>query len=252
MIDTESGEKIPLSYVADIVSSSGPNTVNRENLQRKTVVSVNVSGRDQRSAVDEIRSIVNSSIELPEGYSIEYGGQFEAEEEASRRLMIASLLSFLIIFILLFQEFKDMKLSAIILLNLPLALIGGVLSIYFTSGIISIPSIIGFITLFGIATRNGILLVSRYTALKEQGIGIYQAIIEGSKDRLSPILMTALTAGFALVPLAIAGDLPGNEIQSPMAIVILGGLFSSTLLNLLVIPIVYFLINNKTENFNKT
>jgi len=252
MIDTQTGEKIPLSYVADIVSSSGPNTVNRENLQRKTVVSVNVSGRDQRSAVDEIRSIVNSSIELPEGYSIEYGGQFEAEEEASRRLMIASLLSFLIIFILLYQEFKDMKLSAIILLNLPLALIGGVLSIYFTSGIISIPSIIGFITLFGIATRNGILLVSRYSALSSQGIGIYQTIIEGSKDRLSPILMTALTAGLALVPLAIAGDLPGNEIQSPMAVVIIGGLFSSTLLNLLVIPIVYFLINNKTEKFNKT
>jgi Cu/Ag efflux pump CusA len=247
MIDTQTGEKIPLSYVADIVSSSGPNTVNRENLQRKTVVSVNVSGRDQRSAVDEIRSIVNSSIELPEGYSIEYGGQFEAEEEASKRLMIASLLSFLIIFILLFQEFKDMKLSAIILLNLPLALIGGVLSIYFTSGIISIPSIIGFITLFGIATRNGILLVSRYAALKAQGIGIYRTIIEGSKDRLSPILMTALTAGLALVPLALAGDLPGNEIQSPMAIVILGGLISSTLLNLLVIPIVYFLINKKTE-----
>jgi CzcA family heavy metal efflux pump len=250
MIDTDNGEKIPLSYVADIVSSSGPNTVNRENLQRKTVVSVNVSGRDQRSAVDEIRSIVESSIVLPEGYSIEYGGQFEAEEEASKRLLISSLLSFLIIFILLFQEFKDLKLSAIILLNLPLALIGGVLSIYFTSGIISIPSIIGFITLFGIATRNGILLVSRYTALKSQGIGIYRTIIEGSKDRLSPILMTALTAGLALVPLAIAGDLPGNEIQSPMAIVIIGGLFSSTLLNLLVIPIVYFLINKTNEKLN--
>lgn len=250
MIDTDNGEKIPLSYVADIVSSSGPNTVNRENLQRKTVVSVNVSGRDQRSAVDEIRSIVESSIVLPEGYSIEYGGQFEAEEEASKRLLIASLLSFLIIFILLFQEFKDLKLSAIILLNLPLALIGGVLSIYFTSGIISIPSIIGFITLFGIATRNGILLVSRYTVLKSQGIGIYRTIIEGSKDRLSPILMTALTAGLALVPLAIAGDLPGNEIQSPMAIVIIGGLFSSTLLNLLVIPIVYFLINKTNEKLN--
>jgi CzcA family heavy metal efflux pump len=253
MIDTQTGEKIPLSYVADIVSSSGPNTVNRENLQRKTVVSVNVSGRDQRSAVDEIRSIVNSSIELPEGYSIEYGGQFEAEEEASRRLMIASLLSFLIIFILLYQEFKDMKLSAIILLNLPLALIGGVLSIYFTSGIISIPSIIGFITLFrnSYPKRNSAGL-KIFSIKSSQGIGIYQTIIEGSKDRLSPILMTALTAGLALVPLAIAGDLPGNEIQSPMAIVILGGLFSSTLLNLLVIPIVYFLINNKTEKFNKT
>ena len=248
MIDTRNGEKIPLSYVADIVSSSGPNTVNRENLMRKTVVSINVSGRDHKSAVEEIRSKVEASIDLPEGYRIEYGGQFEAEAEASKRLLAASLLSLLIIFLLLFQEFKNMKLSSIILLNLPLALIGGVLSIYFTSGIISIPSIIGFITLFGIATRNGILLISRYTALKQEGMGLYQTIIQGSKDRLSPILMTALTAGLALVPLAIAGDLPGNEIQSPMAKVILGGLLSSTLLNLLIIPIVYYLANNQNEN----
>ena len=247
MIDTRNGDKIPLSYVADIVSSSGPNTVNRENLQRKTVVSVNVSGRDQKSAVEEIRNKVEAAIKLPEGYRIEYGGQFEAEAEASKRLLAASLLSLLIIFILLFQEFKNLKLSTIILLNLPLALIGGVLSIYFTSGIISIPSIIGFITLFGVATRNGILLVSRYTSLQQQGMGLYETIIQGSKDRLSPILMTALTAGLALVPLAIAGDLPGNEIQSPMAKVILGGLLSSTLLNLLIIPIVYYLANKQKE-----
>lgn len=247
MIDTRNGDKIPLSYVADITSSSGPNTVNRENLQRKTVVSVNVSGRDQKSAVEEIRSKVDASIKLPEGYRIEYGGQFEAEAEASKRLLAASLLSLLIIFILLYQEFKNLKLSTIILLNLPLALIGGVLSIYFTSAIISIPSIIGFITLFGIATRNGILLVSRYTSLQQQGMGLYQTIMKGSKDRLSPILMTALTAGLALVPLAIAGDLPGNEIQSPMAKVILGGLLSSTLLNLLIVPVVYFFANKKKE-----
>lgn len=247
MLDTRNGDKVPLSYVADVISSSGPNTVNRENLQRKTVVSVNVSGRDQKSAVEDIRSKVEASIKLPEGYRIEYGGQFEAEAEASKRLFAASILSLIIIFILLFQEFKNFKLSTIILINLPLALIGGVLSIYFTSGIISIPSIIGFITLFGIATRNGILLVSRYTSLQQQGIGLYQTIIQGSKDRLSPILMTALTAGLALVPLAIAGDLPGNEIQSPMAKVILGGLLSSTLLNLLIIPVIYYLSNKQNE-----
>lgn len=250
MIDTRSGDKIPLSYIADIVSSSGPNTINRENLQRKTVVSVNVSGRDQKSAVEEIRTKVEAAVKLPEGYRIEYGGQFEAEAEASSRLMAASLLSLLIIFMLLFQEFKNLKLSTIILLNLPLALIGGVLSIYMTSGIISIPSIIGFITLFGVATRNGILLVSRYTSLQQEGLGLYETIIKGSKDRLSPILMTALTAGLALLPLAIAGELPGNEIQSPMAKVILGGLMSSTLLNLLIIPIVYFLLNKQKEITN--
>jgi len=250
MIDTRNGDKIPLSYVADIVSSSGPNTINRENLQRKTVVSLNVSGRDQKSTVEEIRQKVEASIKLPEGYSIEYGGQFEAEAEASKRLLATSFLSLLIIFILLFQEFKSMKLSAIILLNLPLALIGGILSIYFTSGIISIPSIIGFITLFGIATRNGILLISRYSSLQNDGMNLYDTIIKGSKDRLSPILMTALTAGLALIPLAIAGDLPGNEIQSPMAKVILGGLLTSTLLNLLIVPVVYYLANKKTEKFN--
>jgi Cu/Ag efflux pump CusA len=245
LIDTHDGQKIPLGYVADIVSTSGPNTINRENVERKTVVSANVAGRDQKSVVDEIRQKIESNIKLPEGYRIEYGGQFESEAEASKTLLVTSLLALFVIFFLLYQEFKDIRISSIILLNLPLALIGGVLSVWLTSGILSIPAIIGFITLFGIATRNGILLVSHYKVLLAQGLPLHETIIQGSKDRLSPILMTALTAGLALIPLAIGGDLPGNEIQSPMAKVILGGLLSSTLLNLFVVPIVYFLVTRK-------
>ncbi|KIC90497.1 efflux RND transporter permease subunit [Flavihumibacter sp. ZG627] len=244
-IDSHEGQKIPLHYVADVVSTAGPNTINRENVQRKTVVSANVSGRDQKSVVDEIREKIERSVVLPEGYRIEYGGQFESEAEASRTLLITSILAILVIFFLLFQEFRDIKISSIILLNLPLALIGGVLSVWITSGILSIPAIIGFITLFGIATRNGILLISHYKTLEAEGKNLNDVVIQGSKDRLSPILMTALTAGLALIPLAIAGDLPGNEIQSPMAKVILGGLLSSTLLNLFVVPIVYYMANRK-------
>jgi CzcA family heavy metal efflux pump len=247
LIDTYDGQKIPLYYVADIVSSSGPNTINRENVKRKTVVSVNVAGRDQKSAVEDIQKTIDENIVLPEGYHIELGGQFEAEAEASKTLMATSLLSILIIFLLLYNEFKNSKTAGIILINLPLALIGGVFSIYFTGGIMSIPSIIGFITLFGVATRNGILLVSNYKTLTEEGHDLYHTIIMGSKERLSPILMTALTAGLALIPLAIAGDLPGNEIQSPMAKVILGGLLTSTVLNIFVVPVVYYLSNHTTK-----
>lgn len=247
LIDTHDGQKVPLHYVADIVSTSGPNTINRENVQRKTIVSANVAGRDQKSVVENIQKIIYDKITLPEGYHIEYGGQFEAEAEASKTLLVTSLLSLLVIFLLLFQEFRNVKTASIILLNLPLSLIGGVFSIYFTSGIMSIPSIIGFITLFGVATRNGILLISHYKTLGEEGLNLYDTIIQGSKDRLSPILMTALCAGLALIPLAIAGDLPGNEIQSPMAKVILGGLFTSTLLNIFIVPVVYYLSNFKTE-----
>lgn len=247
MMDAADGQKIPLHYVADIISTSGPNTINRENVQRKTVVSVNVAGRDQKSAVEEIQKSINAKVSLPEGYRIEYGGQFQAEAEASKTLLITSVLSLLVIFLLLFQEFKDFKIASIILLNLPLALIGGVFSVWITSGILSIPAIIGFITLFGIATRNGILLVSRYKTLQESGMSLYETIISGSTDRLSPILMTALTAGLALIPLAIGGDLPGNEIQSPMAKVILGGLLTSTLLNIFIVPVVYYLTNVKAQ-----
>jgi CzcA family heavy metal efflux pump len=233
--------KIPLSIVADITSTSGPNTINRENVQRKTVVSANVSGRDQKSVVLEIQKRIDEKIKLPEGYHLEFGGQFESEAQASKTLFAASIFSLLVIFLLLYQEFKKLTLAIIILINLPLALIGGVFSIYFTSGIMSIPSIIGFITLFGVATRNGILLISHYQTLIAEGHTLYDTVVLGSIDRLSPILMTALTAGLALIPLAIAGDLPGNEIQSPMAKVILGGLLTSTILNIFIIPIVFYL-----------
>jgi CzcA family heavy metal efflux pump len=244
-IDAGNGQKIPLHYVADVVSASGPGLINREDVQRKMVVSANVAGRDQKSVVDEIKIKIQQAVSLPEGYRIEFGGQFEAEAEAARTLLLTSLLCVLIIFLLLFQEFKDVRVAGIILLNLPLALIGGVASIWFTSGMLSIPAIIGFITLFGIATRNGILLVAHYQTLQSQGVDLLTSVLRGSKDRLSPILMTALTAGLALIPLALAGDLPGNEIQSPMAKVILGGLVSSTLLNLFVVPIVYYLVQFK-------
>jgi len=244
LIDSRVG-KIPLHYVSNLVSTSGPNTINRENVKRKIVISANVAERDLRSVVNEIKEKVDKNILLPENYRIKYGGQFESEEKASRILFLTSLMSLLIIFLLLYQEFKNVKIAGIILLNLPLALIGGVLSIWMTSGIISIPAIIGFITLFGIATRNGILLVSRYKTLQQQGTALYETIIQGSLDRLNPILMTALTTALALIPLALTGDLAGNEIQSPMAKVILGGLLSSTLLNIFIVPIVYYYLNIK-------
>ncbi len=239
LIDTHDGKKVPLEQVADIVSVSGPSSISRENVQRKVVISANVAGRDLRGAVQEIQKNINETISLPEGYRIEYGGQFESEAKASQTLMLTSLIALLIIFLLLFQEFKNIRLAGIILLNLPLALIGGVFAIYFTSGILSIPAIIGFITLFGIATRNGILLVSHYQHLQENGVTLIDTITRGSADRLNPILMTALTAALALIPLALRGDLAGNEIQSPMAKVILGGLITSTLLNIYIVPIVY-------------
>ncbi|KOH44552.1 multidrug transporter AcrB [Sunxiuqinia dokdonensis] len=247
LIDTPNGQKIPLDYVADIQSAFGPNTIGRENVMRKIVVAVNVADRDVRSVVNDIQDRIDEHIELPENYHLEYGGQFESEAEASRILLVASLGALLIIFLLLYVEFKNSKLALIILVNLPLALIGGVVAIWFTSGVISIPSIIGFITLFGIATRNGILLISRYQSLTDQLDSLKARIIAGSADRLNPILMTALTAALALIPLALAGEKPGNEIQSPMAIVILGGLLSSTLLNSYVVPIIYYLFQKKHE-----
>ncbi|RLD71469.1 MAG: CusA/CzcA family heavy metal efflux RND transporter [Bacteroidetes bacterium] len=245
LIDTYDGNHIPLSYVADVVSTSGPNTINRENVQRKLVISANTAGRDLGSVVSEIQSTIESQIELPEGYRIQYGGQFKSAQNASLTLLITSLLAILVIFVILFQEFKSGKMAGVILLNLPLALIGGVVAIWITNRVVSIPSIIGFITLFGIATRNGILLVSRYIQLRKDGQGLKETIILGSADRLNPILMTALASALALIPLAMGGDKPGNEIQSPMAIVILGGLVTSTLLNLIVIPAVYYMIEKR-------
>lgn len=247
LIDSNNG-KIPLAYVADISSATGPNTINRENVSRKIVISANVSGRDLRSVVNDIQEQINENITLPEGYHIEYGGQFESEQAASRTLMITSVFSILVIFLLLFNQFRSAKQSAVILLNLPLALIGGVFAILFTDRIISIPAVIGFISLFGIATRNGMLLIDRYNELRKEGLSLMDSIRTGSLDRLNPIIMTALTSALALIPLALGGDLPGNEIQSPMAKVILGGLLSSTILNGFIIPIVYIYISKSDKS----
>ena len=241
LLDTPSGYKIPLSYVADVVSSSGPNTIGRENLNRKLVVSCNATGGELAKAVAAIKEEIDKHVTLPDGYRIEFGGQFESEERASRTIALVSIFSIFIIFMLLYGEFRNTGQSLIVLLNLPLALIGGVITVFFTGGIMSIPSIIGFISLFGIATRNGMLLIDRYNVLASRGCSPVETVMTGSIDRLNPIIMTAVTSALALLPLALGGGLPGNEIQSPMAKVILGGLLSSTLLNGFVIPVMYII-----------
>ena len=246
-IDTPDG-KVPLSWVADVRSAAGPNTINRENAQRKIVVSANVSGGDLQGTVDAMQDRIAERVELPEGYRIEFGGQFESAQSATRTLAITTLFALIVIFLLLYGQFKSLSQSAIVLIDLPLALIGGVLTIFFSDGILSIPAIIGFISLFGIATRNGMLLIDRYNDLRAGGMSLREAVSTGSLDRLNPIIMTALTSALALVPLVIGSELPGNEIQSPMAKVLLGGLISSTLLNGFVIPVVYSLVSAKTKN----
>ena len=246
MVDTNDGRKVPLNYVAEVVSAMGPNTINRENVKRKIVISANVADRDLRSVVNDIQKRIDTSIQLPEGYHIEYGGQFESEQAASRTLALTSFISIVVIFLLLYNEFRSVKESGVILLNLPLALIGGVFALVITTGEVSIPAIIGFISLFGIATRNGMLLISHYNHLqKEEGLNVYDSVMQGSLDRLNPILMTALSSALALIPLALGGDLPGNEIQSPMAKVILGGLLTSTFLNGFIVPIVYLMMHRR-------
>ena len=248
MIDTADGRKVPLSYVADIRSSAGPNTISRENVKRKIVISANVDGRDLRSVVNDIQARIDESVPLPEGYHVEYGGQFENEQAASRTLMLTSAVAIVVIFLLLYHQFRSARESAVILINLPLALIGGVFALLLTTGEVSIPAVIGFISLFGIATRNGMLLISHYRHLQEvEGYSIRDSVIHGSLDRLNPILMTALCSALALIPLALGSDLPGNEIQSPMAKVILGGLLTSTFLNGFIIPIVYLFIHKQKQ-----
>ncbi|MDE6216787.1 efflux RND transporter permease subunit [Bacteroides sp.] len=252
MIDTGDGQKIPLNYVADIRSAMGPNTISRENVKRKIVISANVADRDLRSVVNDIRTRVDEQIKLPEGYHVEYGGQFESEQAASRTLALTSFFSIVVIFLLLYHEFRSVKESAIILINLPLALIGGVFALLATTGEISIPAIIGFISLFGIATRNGMLLISHYNQLQQaEGYSVYDSVVRGSLDRLNPILMTALSSALALIPLALGGNLSGNEIQSPMAKVILGGLLTSTFLNGFIIPIVYLMMKTTSARAQK-
>lgn len=237
LINTAEGKQVPLYNVADIISTVGPNTINRENAERKLVVSANANGRDIRSVVNDMKQNITQKVELPTDYHIEYGGQFESEASASRLLLGLSVVSIGIILLLLFMQFKSWRQAVVVLLNLPLALIGGVFAIFCTSGVVSIPAIIGFISLFGMATRGGMLLVDRYNELSLQGFTKKKIIMKGSLDRLLPILMTALCSALALIPLAIGSDLPGNEIQSPMAKVMLGGLLTSTLLNLFIVPI---------------
>ena len=239
------GAKVPLGTLANITSAMGPNTINRENVARKLVVSANVSGRDLLGVVNDIRERIDADVAMPEDYHVEYGGQFESERTASRTLLVTSVFSIAAIFLLLFNEFRSVRQASVILLNLPLALIGGVLVLWLSGGVVSIPATIGFISLFGIATRNGMLLVSRYNDLRAEGYTLTESVMHGSIDRLNPILMTALSSALALVPMALGGELPGNEIQSPMAKVILGGLFTSTLLNAFIIPIMYLLINRQ-------
>lgn len=226
-----------MTDVADVLSNAGPNTVNRENAQRKLVVSANAEGRDMRSVVNDMRRAIETQVQLPEGYHVEYGGQFESEAAASRLLLGLSVVSVIVILLLLFLQFRSWHQSVVVLLNLPLALIGGVLALVLTGGVVSIPAIIGFISLFGMATRGGMLLVDRYNELARRGLSRHEVIMRGSVDRLLPILMTALSSGLALIPLALGSDLSGNEIQSPMAQVMLGGLLTSTLLNLFIVPI---------------
>lgn len=245
MIVNGEGVMIPLEEVAEIVSVGGPNSISRENVQRKIVVSANTAGRDVVSIVEEIEQRVNDNVNIPENYLVEYGGQFQSAKKASKTLMIMTIIAIFVIFLLLYGEFKDVTLSAIVLINLPLALIGGVFAIFVTSNTVSIPAIIGFITLFGIATRNGILLISRYQFGASQGNVLRQAIVDGSKDRLTPILMTALTSALALIPMVMNGTASGNEIQSPMAVVVLGGLLTSSFLNMYVIPIIYEMIYSR-------
>lgn len=239
------GGKIPFGQIAQIRSAAGPNTINRENVARKIVISANVSDGDLQGAVTRIQKAIKDNVELPEGYHVEYGGQFESAQSASRTLLFTSLMAIIVIFLLLYGQFKDVRQASAVLLNLPLALIGGIFAIFFADKIISIPAIIGFISLFGIATRNGMLLIDRYNELRSEGLSLHDAVIKGSLDRLNPILMTALTSALALVPLALGGELPGNEIQSPMAKVLLGGLLSSTMLNGFIIPVVYILISRR-------
>ncbi|MBQ5680756.1 MAG: efflux RND transporter permease subunit, partial [Bacteroidaceae bacterium] len=238
LIDTPKG-KVALDDVASIVSVGGPGSISRENVQRKVVVSANIASGDVAGTVERVAEYLEKNLPLDEGYRLEYGGQFESAESASRTLWLTTAIAILVVFVLLYSEFKSAALSAVVLLNLPLALIGGILATYFTSAVMSIPAIIGLITLFGIATRNGILLVSRYQHLRADGMSLENAVMAGSVDRLTPILMTAFTSALALVPMILNGSASGNEIQSPMAVVVLGGLLSSTLLNIYIIPIVY-------------
>jgi Cu/Ag efflux pump CusA len=240
LIDTPSRQKVPLQQVADIRYEKGPNFISREDVQRKIVVHCNVAGKDLKSVINAIESEIAANLNIPPDYYVSFGGQFESEEKASRIILIVSLVSLLSIFVLLAIFYQSIKSAMLIIINLPLALIGGIVAVLLSGGILSIPSLVGFVTLLGITTRNGIMLISHYNHLrKEENKSLDEAVMQGSLERLIPILMTALTTSLALIPLAVRGAAPGNEIQSPMAIVILGGLVTATFLNMIVMPVLY-------------
>jgi Cu/Ag efflux pump CusA len=240
LIDTPAGPKVPINQVAEVRTDQGPNTINRENVQRRIIVQANVAGRDLGSVIDEVRAGIERNVALPEGYFVQYGGQFEAQEAASRQITVMSAVAIAGILFLLYIALGSVRLALLVMANLPLALIGGVAMVFLSGGTLSVASLIGFITLFGIATRNGIMLITHYRHLiEEEGVSFRGAIVQGSMERLSPILMTALVTGIGLVPLALGAGQPGKEIQQPMAVVILGGIVTSTLLNMVVIPALY-------------
>jgi Cu/Ag efflux pump CusA len=240
-IDTPTGAVVPIRLLADVRREEGPNMILRENVQRRIVISSNVAGRDLGSVVDDIRTAVSQTIEMPPGYRVEYGGQFESEESASQRLMVLGALVVAGLFVLLVLAFGSARDALIVMVNLPLALIGGVVGVFLSGGVLNVATLIGFITLFGIATRNGIMLLSHIQHLmRVEGVSDFRTAVErGSLERLVPILMTATAAGLALIPLALGGGQSGSEIQTPMAIVILCGLVTSTLLNMFVVPVLY-------------
>lgn len=238
-IDTPTGEQVVLASLAEVRRDVGPNVISRENVQRKIVVQSNVAGRDIGSVVDDIRERVRDEVNLPEGYHVEYGGQFESAEAATRSIALLSILSLTLILLLLFMEFRSIRQVLVVMVNLPLALVGGVFAVLLTGGVLNIATLVGFITLFGIAVRNGILMVSHYNHLLGEGETLQEAVWRGSMERLNPVFMTALAAGLALLPLALSGGEPGNEIQSPMAVVVLGGLLTSLALNMVVVPVLF-------------
>src|SRR5215216_4270601 len=240
LIDTPAGAKVPIGQVAEVRVDQGPNTINRENVQRRIIVQANVADRDLGSVIEDVRTAIGQKVRLPQGYFVQYGGQFEAQEKASRQILLFSIVAIAGIFLLLYIALKSVRSAFLVMANLPLALIGGVVMVFLSGGTLSIASLVGFITLFGIATRNGIMLISHYSHLMtEESVAFRDAIVQGSMERLSPILMTALVTGVGLIPLALGVGQPGKEIQQPMAIVILGGIFTSTFLNMIVIPALY-------------
>jgi Cu/Ag efflux pump CusA len=241
LIDTPGGAKVPLAALAQVIKDTGPNTISREQVERKIVVSANVAGRDVTSVVRDIQKRVTPLVEAQSGYRVNYGGQFESAAEAGRIVLLLGLAVIAGIALLLHLAFGSARDAALVMLNLPLALIGGVAGVFIGGGILSVASLIGFITVFGIATRNGIMLVSHIRHLQEaEGVSnLREAVYRGALERLAPILMTALAAGLALIPLALSGGRPGNEIQTPMAIVILFGLLTSMVLNMIIVPTLY-------------